>query len=85
VNIPVTGFAWCNRLSRRVALNIEGWYLNELRTGLAGGGIKLMEHEGSCWSLGCFALFGKNILGWNFGRDILPIPYIGLTRNFRQP
>lgn len=82
VNNGFMGIGYCNRISKRIALNAEGWYMPEALTGLGGIGIKLVGNETVSWSFGCYALISQanNTIRINYRN--LPIPYIGVSRNF---
>jgi len=82
LNMPFVSAAYCNRFSKSIALNFEGWYLPDLNAGLAGVGIKFVGDESICWTLGCYALLNgaDNTLKVNL--KTLPIPYFGVARKF---
>lgn len=82
VNLAFVSAAYCNRLSKNVALNFEGWYLPDLSVGLAGAGIKFVGDPNYCWTLGCYAFLNgyDNTVKLNF--RTLPIPYFGVSRKF---
>ncbi|PBQ33038.1 hypothetical protein CNR22_15050 [Sphingobacteriaceae bacterium] len=82
VNMAFVSAAYCNRLSKNVALNFEGWYLPDLSVGLAGAGVKFVGDPNYCWTVGCFALLNgyDNTVKLNF--RTLPIPYFGVSRKF---
>lgn len=82
VNTPFVSAAWCNRFSKNVALNLEGWYLPEISSGLGGLGFKFIGDEITCWTVGCYTLLNNydNTLKLNF--RTIPIPYFGVSRRF---
>lgn len=82
VNTAFMGGAYCKRLSQRVALNVEGWYLPEITTGMAGIGIKLVGNEVTCWTFGCYTFLSNYNNNVQVNLRTLPLPYFGITRNF---
>lgn len=82
VNLPFVSGAYCNRLSKGVALTLEGWYLPEIATGLGGIGVKFVGDETTCWTVGCFAFTNAGDNGLRLDLKTLPIPYFGVARRF---
>lgn len=83
VNMPFTSLAYCSRVSQKVVINLEGWYLPELRNAFAGVGIKLVNNEERCWSFGCYGFINNfNTSSINFNVRTIPIPYVSLAQNF---
>jgi hypothetical protein len=82
LNVPYTSVAFCNRFSRHGAFVMEGWYLPESAAGMAGGGLRFLQDEHTCWSFGCFVFFSNYMTGFQLQRRTLPLPYLGLTRKF---
>lgn len=82
VNMPFVSAAYCNRLSKNIALNFEGWYLPDLSSGLAGAGIKFVGDPSYCWTLGCYALMNGYNNTVRLNLKTLPIPYFGVSRKF---
>jgi len=82
VNTSFISAAYCRRISQNIAINAEGWYLPGTDAGLLGGAVKLVGNEVTSWTFGCFMVMSErnNSLQLNF--KALPIPYIGVSRNF---
>lgn len=83
VNLPFASLAYCNRVSQKMVVNLEGWYFPELRSAFAGAGIKLVNNEERCWSFGCYGLINNfNTSSINVNVKTIPIPYVSLSQNF---
>ena len=82
VNLGFISAAYCNRFSKKVALNLEGWYLPATSAGLAGFGFKFVDDEVTCWTLGCFALLNSYDNTVKLNLKTLPIPYFGVSKKF---
>lgn len=82
VNLAFISSAYCQRINPNIALNAEGWYFPEAKSGMAGLGVKFVGNERICWTLGCFSIFNNfdNKISFNF--KTIPIPYIGISKNF---
>ena len=82
VNIGFVSAAYCNRFSKRVALNLEGWFLPEISAGLGGIGIKLIADESTCWTFGCFSVLNTYDNSLKLNVKTIPLPYVGVSRRF---
>jgi hypothetical protein len=82
MNTTFGSFSFCNRFSRKAALNIECWYLPETRSGLGGIGVKFVEDQSTCWTLGCFTFLNASENALKINLKTIPIPYFGLSRKF---
>lgn len=81
VNFAFGSLSYCNRFSKNVALNAEGWYFPEMQSGIGGLGLKIIKNPNICWSFGCFTfLENSHILTVN--SKPIPIPYVGYLRKF---
>jgi hypothetical protein len=83
VNMAFLGGAYCNRISKLLALNLEGWYLPESQVGLGGVGVKFLGNESFCWTLGCFTLLNNYSNTFRINGKNIPIPYFSLSRKFQ--
>lgn len=81
-NLFYANAAYCNRLSERVTLNLEGWYIPEAQIGFAGAGIKLIKQASSSWTFGCFGIVNFQTTIVTFNYKAIPIPYIGYSQKF---
>jgi hypothetical protein len=82
INVPFTSFAFCNRFAPQWAVNIEGWYLPAIESGMGGIGFKFFSDETTCWNFGCYTLVHRYNNAMQFNLRTLPIPYLGLSRRF---
>ena len=82
VNIAFISGAYCNRFSKRVALNLEGWYLPDLNAGLGGIGFKFIGDEITCWTIGCYTLMNNYDNSLRLNLKTVPIPYFGVSKRF---
>lgn len=82
VNTTFVSAAYCNRFSKKSALNIEAWYLPDVSMGLCGAGLKFTGNEYICWTVGCYALMSNQNNSLKLNLRTLPIPYIGISRRF---
>jgi len=82
VNTAFVSAAYCNRFSKKVALNIEGWYLPDLNAGLSGLGFKFVGDEITCWTVGCYAFMNSYDNSLKLNLKTLPIPYFGVSKKF---
>lgn len=82
VKLPFVSAAYCNRFSRKVAFNLEGWYLPDVNSGLGGAAFKFISNDFTCWTVGCYALMNNR--NHKAGLDFypLPIPYLGISKRF---
>jgi hypothetical protein len=82
LNVYFANLAYCKRLNEYLALNLEGWYFPDSQFGIAGGGIKLVKNEFSCWTFGCYSFLNMQTTGVTLNLRVLPVPYIGLAQKF---
>jgi hypothetical protein len=82
VNVGFISLAYCNRFSKRVALNLEGWYLPEINAGFGGVGFKFVGDEVTCWTLGCYVLMNRADNTIKVNLKTVPIPYFGVSKRF---
>jgi hypothetical protein len=81
-NVLFTNAAYCNRLSARVAINIEAWWFPKTQSGFCGLGFKFVKYNSSCWSFGCYGILNNFNNKVTLNLRALPIPYFGLTQKF---
>jgi hypothetical protein len=81
-NVFFSTISYCNRFSKRLALNLEGWFFPGSQTGFAGVGLKLVDDPRTCWTFGCYGIvnFQNNVASLNY--KAIPIPYIGMAQKF---
>ena len=82
VNTAFVSAAYCTRFKKNVVLNIEGWYLPELQSGLGGFGFKFIGNEYTCWTVGCYALLNNSDNTLRVNLKAVPVPYFGVSRVF---
>lgn len=82
VNLAFVSGAYCSRFSKKVALNLEGWYIPEANIGLGGIGFKFVDDEITCWTVGCYALLNSYDNSLRLNLKTLPIPYFGVSKKF---
>jgi hypothetical protein len=82
MNTAFGSFSFCNRFSKKAAVNVECWYLPETRSGLGGIGFKFVDDPSTCWTVGCFALLNASENAFKINLKTIPIPYFGLSRKF---
>ncbi len=82
VNLAFVSAAYCNRFSKKVALNLEGWFIPELNAGLGGIGFKFVGDEVTCWTVGCYTLLNSYDNTLKLNLRTVPIPYFGVSKRF---
>ncbi len=82
VNLLFTSASYCNRFTKKGALNLEGWYFPQTLTLMGGIGFKLLADERNCWSFGCYTFFDNSNNNVRLNLKTVPIPYLGISRKF---
>lgn len=82
VNLSFFSAAYCNRFTKKVALNLEAWYLPEVRAGLGGFAFKFVGDEITCWTVGCYAFMNTYDNSLRLNLKALPLPYFGISKRF---
>jgi len=83
VNMPYFSLAYTNRIRKKIALTMEGWYLPEIGSGLGGAAVKFVGNDHFCWTVGCFTYISNGDQGLNVNLGAIPLPYFSLARRFR--
>jgi len=82
INLVFVSAAYCNRFSKKVALNLEGWYLPDANAGLGGIGFKFIGDDVTCWTVGCYTLLNNYDNSLRLNLKTIPIPYFGVSKRF---
>jgi hypothetical protein len=76
-------FAYANRLSKHLALNIENILFPQVNLNMTGLSLKWIRDVSDHWNFGCYGLYIGKFSQLNTKSQVIPIPYISYSTFFK--